>query len=79
MKTLFDNDGNLDIQEIIMSNESFKKIIFDGKVTPEEIRKQSEKVKALLHKADEMLNEEQTEVIKELLAEMSVLIAINQL
>ena len=45
----FNEKGILNIDELIMNNASFKKIMEDGIVTEEEIKEQSDKVVALLH------------------------------
>lgn len=78
MNTLFDENGNLDIDELILNSPSFQKIMEDNIVTPEEKQEQSERVVALLHKIEQICDDEQKKVIRELLAELSVLIAISQ-
>lgn len=73
---LFNKDGILDIDSIIINNESYKKIIEDHVITEEEISAQSEKVVAILRNMQEKYSKEQLEEIKNLLAESSVLYAI---
>jgi hypothetical protein len=73
---LLNNDGLLDIDSIIVNNESYKKILEDGIITEEEVAEQSDKVVAMLHKIKEKYNNEQLSEIKELLAELSVLYAV---
>ncbi|MEJ8768590.1 hypothetical protein [Prevotella sp. HCN-7019] len=72
----FDEKGILNIDEFIVNNESFKKIMEDGIVTKEEIKAQSEKVVALLHDMEKKYSEAQLVEIKELLVESGVLYAV---
>lgn len=79
MNGIFDKYGNLDIEELIINQPSFLKIMEDGIVTDEELREQSDKVESLLEMIEKNMNAEQLEQIKELLAELSVLIAIREI
>ena len=73
---LFNENGILNIDEMIVNNASFKKIMEDGVITDEEVVAQSEKVVALLHEIEAKYNEEQLAEIKNLLVESSVLYAV---
>lgn len=73
---LLNENGILDIDSIIVNNESYKKIIEDNVITEEEVVAQSEKVIAMLHDMETKYNDEQLKEIKNLLAESSVLYAI---
>ncbi len=72
----FDKKGILNIDEFVVNNESFKKIMEDGIVTEEEIKAQSDKVVALLHDMEKKYSEAQLAEIKELLVESGVLYAV---
>lgn len=72
----FNEKGILNIDELIMNNASFKKIMEDGIVTEEEIKEQSDKVVALLHDMEKKYSEEQLNEIKDLLVESGVLYAV---
>lgn len=72
----FNEKGILNIDELIMNNASFKKIMEDGIVTEEEIKEQSDKVVALLHDMEKKYSEEQLNKIKDLLVESGVLYAV---
>lgn len=72
----FNEKGILNIDEIIINNASFKKIMEDGMVTEEEVMSQAEMVTAMLHDIEAKYSKEQLEEIKILLAESSVLYAI---
>lgn len=72
----FNEKGILNIDELIMNNASFKKIMEDGIVTEKEIKEQSDKVVALLHDMEKKYSEEQLNEIKDLLVESGVLYAV---
>lgn len=73
---LFNEKGILDIDSIIVNNESYKKIIEDNVITEDEVTAQSEKVIAMLKDMEAKYSEAQLAEIKNLLAESSVLYAI---
>lgn len=72
----FNEEGILNIDEMIVNNASFKNIMEDGIVTEEEIKTQAEKLVALLHDMEAKYSEEQLAEIKSLLVESSVLYAV---
>lgn len=72
----FNEDGILNIDEMVVNNASFKNIMEDGIVTEEEIKNQSEKVVAMLHDMETKYSEEQLAEIKDLLVESGVLYAV---
>lgn len=71
----FNENGILDIDGMLVNNESFKKIMEDGIVTEEEIMSQSDKVVALLRNIETKYNADQLTEIKNLLVESGVLYA----
>lgn len=73
---LFNEQGILDIDEMIAQEPSFQNIMADGVVTDEELRQQSERVIALLHEAEQRFNADDQQFIKTLFAETNVLSAI---
>lgn len=73
---LFNEQGILDIDEMIAQEPSFQNIMADGVVTDEELRQQSERVIALLHEAQQRFNDDDLRFIKTLFAETNVLSAI---
>ena len=77
MNTFFDESGGLNIDDLILEQPSFQKIMEDGIVTEEEIAKQKDQVIAILKKLEKNFTSEQIDQVRELLAEISVLIAIN--
>ena len=79
MNTFFDETGTLNIDELILQQPSFRKIMEDGVVTEEEIAEQKERVIALLKKFEQESTPEQIDQVRELLAEISVLIAVRQI
>lgn len=72
----FDEDGILNIDEMIIENPSYQKIMEDGVVTDEELAEQADKVVAQLREMETKFNEEQIADIKKLLVEANVLQAI---
>lgn len=72
----FNENGILNLDEMLVNNGSFKKIMEDGIVTEEEIKEQSDKVVAMLHDMESKYSEEQQAEIKDLLAEASALYAV---
>lgn len=72
----FDENGILNLDEIIANNTSFKNIMKDGIVTFEEIMMQSDKIVSILHDMEARYNETQLAEIRELLVESSVLYAV---
>ncbi len=72
----FDEKGILDLDNMIVNNPSFKKIMDDGIVTEEEIKTQSEKVITLLHEMENRYTPDQLLEIRDLLVESSVLYAV---
>lgn len=71
----FNEDGILNLDEMVVNNASFKNIMEDGVITEDEIKSQSDKVLALLHSIETKYNTEQLEEIRNLLVESSVLYA----
>ena len=72
----FNEDGILNIDEMVVNNASFKAIMEDGVITEEEIKAQSDKVVSLLHDMEAKYSEDQLAEIKNLLVESSVLYAV---
>ena len=72
----FDENGVLNIDDMIANNASFKTIMEDGVVTDEEIKIQSDKVVALLRNIEAKYDTTQLAEIKDLLVEMGVLYAV---
>lgn len=77
--TFFDESGLLNIDEIILEQPSFIKIMEDGIVTEDEINEQSRRVFSLLKNIEKSASPETIEQIKELMTEISVLVAARSL
>jgi hypothetical protein len=75
-EVFFNEDGSLKINETIMNQPSFIKIMEDGVVTAEELEEQSGKVISIFRKIEDTFNDEQKELVQELLVETNVLNAI---
>lgn len=74
----FDENGILDLDEMIAQNVSFKKIMEDGVVTEQELKEQSDRVINMLHALEQKYTETQLAEIKKLLVECGVLYAVYQ-
>ena len=72
----FNEEGILNLDEMVVNNASFKTIMEDGVITDEEIKAQSEKVVAMLHDMEAKYTEEQLAEIRNLFVESSVLYAL---
>lgn len=72
----FNEEGILNIDEMVTDNASFKNIMEDGVVTATEINMQSDKVLELLRRMEAQYSDEQLAEIKSLLVESSVLYAV---
>lgn len=79
MNTFFDNNGMLNIDDLIVEQPSFIKIMEDGVVTEEELQEQSKRVESILKDIEQTASPETIEKVRHLLAEVSVLVAINQI
>jgi len=71
---LFNKDGILKLDEIVVNTPSWKKMIADGIISEEEIAEQSAEVTQLLRHIEETFSEEQCQCVEKLLAEASVLL-----
>lgn len=73
---IFNEQGFVDIDEMIAQEPSFQKIMEDGIVTEEELRQQSDTVLALLREVENRLSEDDQLLVKKIFAETNVLSAI---
>ncbi len=73
---IFNEQGYIDIDEMIAQEPSFQKIMEDGIVSAEELREQSEKVITLLHEVENRFNDRDQQLVKQLFVETNVLSAI---
>lgn len=71
----FDETGTLNLDELILNHPSFRQIMADGVVTEQELQDQSSRVTALLRRIEQTASPVQIDQIRELLAEISVLVA----
>lgn len=79
MNTFFEGEGILNIDDLILEQPSFQRIMEDGIVTEEELEGQSQRVISCLKAFEETAKQEQIDQVRELLAEISVLVAARQL
>lgn len=79
MNTFFEEEDILNIDDLIMGQPSFQKIMEDGVVTDEELQKQSSRVIASLKAFEQSASSEQIDQVREILAEISVLVAVRNI
>lgn len=79
MSRLILDSEYLNVEELILKNSNFQKMISDNKITESEKKEQSDRVIDILNQLDEICSDEEIELIKKLLAELCVLVAINQM
>lgn len=79
MDTFFEEEGILNIDNLIMEQPSFQKIMKDGAVTEEELQEQSARVIASLKAFEKSATPEQIDQVREILAEISVLVAARNI
>lgn len=77
MKNLVDENGFLNVEDLIMNSPSFQKIMEDNIITEEELQAQSDLVISLLTQLESTCSEEQKELLRRLLAEVCVLVGVN--
>lgn len=73
---IFNQQGLLDIDEMIAAEPTFQRVIADGIVTDDELHSQSELVIAMLHEVERRFGDEDQQFIKRLFAETNVLTAM---
>ncbi|MDE7381845.1 MAG: hypothetical protein K2N03_06955 [Muribaculaceae bacterium] len=73
MNRLFDENGYLNISEIVENHPSYKTIMEDGIVTDSELKEQSERTIKSLRRLQDLCNEEQQSAILDAISEMGVL------
>ena len=74
----FNEQGMLNLDEAVMNQPTFKKIMEDGIVTEQEIKEQSERIVSILKSMEKNYTEEQQREIKVLLVETGVLFTTSQ-
>lgn len=76
MQTLFDENGLINIADIVSTHPAYKAIMEDGIVTDRELKNQADATIASLRRLQSLCNKEQQAAILEAISEMSVLFAV---
>ncbi|UWP59416.1 hypothetical protein [Ruminococcus gauvreauii] len=79
LKLFNEETGYLIIDELAMERESYKKVIADNIITPDELREQAELVVSYLQRLDAKLDEEEKKLVTDLLCELAVLYELSSL
>jgi len=74
-QTIFDENGLLNISDIVVNHPSYKAIMEDGVVTGQELKDQAAAALTSLRKLQDICNEEQQAAILDAISELSVLFA----
>lgn len=78
MNSWFEQEsGILNLDEIVMKSETFRKIMADEIVTEEEVKEQSHLLLNLLKELDENLDPEMRKLVGRALTELAVLFAVS--
>ena len=75
MKTLFDENGLLNLSDIVENRQSYKAIMEDGVVSEQELKAQADATIESLRRVQALCSEEQQAAVLDAIAEMSVLFA----
>lgn len=75
----FNKEGFLNLDELVMKNATFRKIIDDNVVTDEEIVEQSARVLNLYRELEKEFSDKQLELIAETIVQTSVLQSISKI
>lgn len=77
--TFFDNDGALNLNEAIYNHPSYKRILEDHVVSKEELLEQYDLVLKLFNQIEQVCDDNQKELIKNVILEMNILNEISKL
>lgn len=76
MNRLINEDGILNIEDLLMNNPSFLSIIEDKIVTKDEKQELSARIADLLRRIDKECSAEHVELVRQLMAEISALVFV---
>ncbi len=76
MNSFFNEYGYLNLDELVMNTDSYKKIMDDGVVSDDELLEQSHKVMELFHQIEAQCDNEVIDLIRNAISELGVLFTI---
>lgn len=79
MNKLILENGIINIEDLFQNNPSIQAILEDNVVTQEEKIQLSERITEILKSLEQTCNDEQLELVRKLLAEISALIFVTQM
>ena len=79
MKHILDKNGNPNIEDLVLNNPSFIAYLADNVITKEEKTAQVAKIESIIREIDEKCSDEERELVRKLVAELSVLLVMNYL
>lgn len=79
MNKLILENGTFNIEDLFQNNPSIQAILEDNIVTQEEKIQLSKRIVEILQSLEQICNDEQIELVRKLLAEISALIFVTQM
>lgn len=79
MNKLILENGIINIEDLFQNNPSIQAILEDNMVTQDEKIQLSERITEILKSLEQTCNDEQLELVRKLLAEISALIFVTQM
>ena len=76
-QVFFNEDGTLNVSQSAKSHPSYKRIMDDKYVTPEELGEQYQHIKSIFRKIEDTFSEEQKQLVHELIVESEVYQAVR--
>lgn len=76
MNRLVNDDGILNIEDLLMDNPTYLSIVGDNIVTKDEKLALSSKIVDQLKKIDELCSDEQVELVRQLMADMCAFVFV---
>lgn len=77
-QVFFNEDGTLNVSQSAKSHPSYKRIMEDKYVTPEELGQQYQHIKAIFRKIEDTFSTDQKQLVKELIVESEVYQAVRK-
>jgi len=77
-QVFFNEDGSLNVSQSAKSHPSYKRIMDDKYVTPEELGQQYQHIKSIFRQMEDTFTDEQKQLVHDLIVESEVYQAVRQ-
>ena len=77
-QVFFNEDGSLNVSQSAKSHPSYKRIMDDKYVTPEELGQQYQYIKSIFRQMEDTFTDEQKQLVHDLIVESEVYQAVRQ-